>query len=44
MEAHTKGVPHTEDSKLMEEDKTVLMFYITTKFLSEVNFIITALY
>lgn len=44
MEAHTKEMPYTEDTKLIEEDKTVLMFHITTKLLSEVNFIIAALY
>lgn len=33
-------MPHVEDTKLTEKDKTVLMFYITTKLLSEVNLVI----
>lgn len=33
-------MPHIEDTKLMEKDKTVLMFYIATELLSEVNLII----
>lgn len=31
---------HTEITKLMEKDKAVLMFYITTKLLPEFNLII----
>lgn len=33
-------MPYVEDTEFMEKDKTVLMFYITTELLSEVNLII----